>query len=331
MVLGLLALGYQDIRRSMLEPNVRDYQGPKNPVNTAIRQSLSQTTAPEFWWLNNGVTILAAKCSVVGNKVVIEKPEVVNGLQTSYEIFQFFKSQPTKADTRNVLVRIIVPPDEQVRSKIIRATNSQTAINEVSLRATDPIHFDIEEKFRLYGLYYERRKGEYRELKKPVDQIISIQTLARAVIALLLQQPNNAYATPGRVLKSDYEQVFDVAYNRDMFIACMTLHRQADKYLAARGDDLKSVRSIIRYYVSMAVACTLLMKATTPTDKDLATLLPMVTKPIDTKVLDECTKLVLAAYKKHGETETAAKGPEMRGTVLKDLAAKFSPKGALGV
>ncbi|MBR0867636.1 AIPR family protein [Bradyrhizobium sp. YCK136] len=136
----LLRDEHGNLRRSMLEPNVRDYQGTKNVVNRAIRQSLAEATAPEFWWLNNGVTILASKCSVVGNRIVIEKPEVVNGLQTSYEIFQFFKTQPELSDARNVLVRVIVPPDEHVRSKIIRATNSQTAINEVSLRATDPIH-----------------------------------------------------------------------------------------------------------------------------------------------------------------------------------------------
>ena len=325
---ALLRDEHGDMRRSMLEPNVRDYAGPKNPVNKLIRQSLEQTTAPEFWWLNNGVTVLASKCAVVGNKVVIEKPEVVNGLQTSYEIFQFFKSQPEKADARNVLVRIIVPPDEQVRSKIIRATNSQTPINEVSLRATDPIHFDIEEKFRLYGLFYERRKGEYRELKKPVDQIVSIQTLARAVIALLLRQPNNAYATPGRVLKADYEKVFAETHNRDMFISCMLIQRQVDKYLTARGDDLKSVRSIIRYYVSMAVACKLLKKSKAPTDKDLASLSGAVAKPIDQKILDECTDLVLAAYKTHGETETAAKGPEMRQTILKELGASLNPQQA---
>lgn len=328
---ALLRDDHGDVRRSMLEPNVRDYQGAGNVVNKAIRQSLAATTAPEFWWLNNGVTILASKCSVVGNKIVIEKPEVVNGLQTSYEIFQFFKSQPDKADTRNVLVRVIVPPDEQIRSKIIRATNSQTPINEVSLRATDPIHFDIEEKFRLYGLFYERRKGEYRELKKPVDHIISIQTLARAVIAMLLHQPNNAYATPSRVLKSDYERVFNENHSRDMFVVCMVLQRQVDKYLAGRGDELKAVRSIIRYYVSMAAACSLLKKATAPTDKELASLLPTILKPLDDALLDSSTKLVLDAYKKHGATETIAKGPEMRETILKELSAQFAVPGDLGL
>jgi hypothetical protein len=327
----LLRDEHGDVRRSMLEPNVRDYQGAKNNVNKGIRQSLSELTAPEFWWLNNGVTILASKCSVVGNRIVIEKPEVVNGLQTSYEIFQFFKEQPDKADTRNVLVRVIVPPDEQVRSKIIRATNSQTPINEVSLRATDPIHFDIEEKFRLYSLFYERRKGEYRELKKPVDQIISIQTLARAVIALLLHQPNNAYATPSRVLKSDYDRIFSEDHNRDMFVACMLIQRQVDKYLGDRGDDFKNARSIIRYFVSMAIACTLLKKVTPPTDKELASLLPAALKPLDSKMLDEIADMVLATYVAHGGTESVAKGPEMRGTILKKLASQQAPVGGLGL
>jgi hypothetical protein len=195
----------------------------------------------------------------------------------------------------------------------------------VSLRATDPIHFDIEEKFRLYGLFYERRKGEYRELKKPVDQIISIQTLARAVIAILLQQPNNAYATSSRVLKSDYDRVFSENHNRDMFLVCMLLHRQVDKYLAEKGDQLKHVRSIIRCYVSIAVAYMLLKKSAIANDKELALLLPIVAKPIDEDAIENLTQLVLTTYNEHGGSETVAKGPEMRETVLKKLSAKLTP------
>jgi hypothetical protein len=324
----LLRDEHGDIRRSMLEPNVRDYQGVKNVVNKAIRQTLAEPVPnTEFWWLNNGVTILANKCSVVGSRIVIERPEVVNGLQTSYEIFQFFKDQPDKIDTRNVLVRVIVPPDEQIRSKIIRATNSQTPINEVSLRATDPIHFDIEEKLRLYQLFYERRKGEYRELKKPADQIISIQTLARPVIAILLHQPNNAYATPSRVLKSDYDKVFNENYSRDMFVVCILLQREIDRHLVSLGDEMKNIRSIIRYYVSMTAACILLKRASAPSDKELAGLLPSVVKGIGLPVLNPSIAIVLSAYGKHGATETVAKGPEMRQTILKELAAQFATPG----
>jgi hypothetical protein len=64
----LLRDEHGDMRRSMLEPNVRDYQGTKNAVNKAIRQSLGEAATSEFWWLNNGVTILATKNVLKGLK-----------------------------------------------------------------------------------------------------------------------------------------------------------------------------------------------------------------------------------------------------------------------
>ena len=73
---ALLRDQHGEIRRNMLEPNVRDYQGKRNPVNTAIRASLEAMNQPEFWWLNNGVTILAEDCSVAGNKLRVQRPEV---------------------------------------------------------------------------------------------------------------------------------------------------------------------------------------------------------------------------------------------------------------
>lgn len=324
---ALLRNEHGEIRRSMLEPNVRDYQGTKNAVNKAIKETLAATNQPEFWWLNNGVTILAEDCSVAGNKLLVQRPEVVNGLQTSYEIFQYFQSHPGKDDPRTVLVRVIVPPDEQVRTKIIRATNSQTPISDLSLHATDPIHFDIEEKLRLYHLFYERRKGEYRELRKPVDQIISMQTLARPVIAILLHQPNSAYATPSRVLKSSYDQIFNDTYNRDMYVVCILLQRQVDKYLLSKGAELRDNRSIIRYYISMTIACELLKKTTPPTDRELASLLSAVQKQLSEKVFEDATELVIKAYKHEGETETIAKGPDMRNTILKWVSATLSVQG----
>lgn len=178
-----------EIRRGVLEPNVRDYQGSRNPVNTDIRSTLELADATEFWWLNNGITLLAGSCSLAGNKLTVQKPEIVNGLQTSQEIFAFFKENPEKTDNRHVLIRVIVPPEDQTRNRITKATNFQTTVNPVSLHATDQIHFDIEERLKLYGLFYDRRKGHYRNLRKPISQIVSIHDLARAVIAVVLQEP----------------------------------------------------------------------------------------------------------------------------------------------
>lgn len=81
----------------------------------------------------------------------------------------------------------------------------------------------------------------------------------------------------------------------------------------------------------MAVASSLLKKATVPTDKEIAALLPTVLKPLGKSFLFDCTALVIDAYKKHGGTETVAKGPDMRETIVKILTAKFAGLGALGI
>jgi len=133
--------------KHIFESNVRDYQGTTN-VNTEIQETLEAAPVEEFWWLNNGVTITASEASAPGGKeLVITNPEIVNGLQTSSEIFRYFSNNPDKRDSekRNILIRVIVPESEETRDKIIRATNSQTPIPKASLRATDLIHRQIED------------------------------------------------------------------------------------------------------------------------------------------------------------------------------------------
>ena len=68
------------LQTRFLEPNVRDYNGKSNPVNKQIRTTLEEmSTTPhqeDFWWLNNGITILSDECPVNGHKMTIKNPEV---------------------------------------------------------------------------------------------------------------------------------------------------------------------------------------------------------------------------------------------------------------
>ena len=63
-------------------------------------------------------------------------------------------------------MRFIVPGSEEVRDDIIFATNNQTNIPKSSLRVTDAIHLQIEMYCKSRGLYYDRRKNYYKNLKK---------------------------------------------------------------------------------------------------------------------------------------------------------------------
>jgi hypothetical protein len=271
---------------------------------------------PEFWWLNNGITILADKCGVAAGKVEIDTPELVNGLQTSHELFNFF-SDKKASDNRTVLVRVILPPNEQTRRRIIKATNNQTPVNQLSLRATEDIHFDIEELLKLYGVFYDRRKGEYRRLRKPISKIVSIKQVAQAVIAVALLRPNDARARPLTVVGTEagYKEVFDVDARRELFLSSVLLDRQVERYLTERDDLARDVKNDIRFYMDTWLACKL-TSSVTPTKAGIAALADEVKVQIDPEMLTEASKAILSLYDTFGGDANAAKGAPMTEELL---------------
>jgi hypothetical protein len=82
------------LRRHLFEWNVRDYQGNVE-VNKGIRKSLISTDSPEFWWLNNGVTILCSDATSAGKAYSLSNIQIVNGLQTSHEIYEVLRNYRT--------------------------------------------------------------------------------------------------------------------------------------------------------------------------------------------------------------------------------------------
>ena len=232
--------------RRIFEANVRDYQGNVQ-VNKGIRDTLFNPTDDDFWWLNNGVTIIASHVSLSGKTLNIMNPLIVNGLQTSYEIHSYFSTDPTRHDDKNILVRVIgvahTANEEQTRNRIIKATNSQTAIQVASLRATDNIQRDIEDYLRSEGLYYDRRKNYYKNEGRPIAKIISITYLAQSVIAILLKRPNDARARPSSLLKEDanYFTIFDVTHPMPLYLKCIQILKRMESYLTSRFTEISSL------------------------------------------------------------------------------------------
>jgi len=200
------------LRKHIFDWNVRDYEGGVE-VNKEISASLADSIAPEFWWLNNGVTIICSQASSQNKTMSLDDVQVVNGLQTSVSIYNYLSDAPADDTSRdrNILVRIIATQDPDTRDKIIRATNRQTAVQAASLRATDTIQRDLERYFLGQEWYYERRKNYYRNQGKPVARIVTIPYLAQAVLAMGFSDPSNSRARPSSLLKrdSDYNRIFD--------------------------------------------------------------------------------------------------------------------------
>ncbi len=197
------------LRRYLFDSNVRDFMG-LNRVNEDIKETLNNNVSPDFWWLNNGITILVTSASVIGKSIQLQDIQIVNGLQTTESIFRYFEAGGIDPKERSVLVKIIVSNEDAVRDKIIRATNNQTDVELASLHATDKIQRDIEDVLERSGLYYERRKNYYINLGHSPSEIITPLYLASGYISLILKSPIKATVLKSRFMRSDksYNTVF---------------------------------------------------------------------------------------------------------------------------
>ena len=242
---------------ALFEFNVRDYQTSAS-VNKDIAATLQAAEdEADFWWLNNGITILAEEAQSQDNKLTVKNPLVVNGLQTSHEIHRFFSEGGVDAKERSVQVRVLEIDDEARRDRVIKATNSQTSIKPASLYATEPFQRKIEDYLVQLEMFYDRRKDYWRNKGKPSDKIIGIERLAQAVIAIGLERPHDARARPTTIMRDDamYQSLFSDMTDLKIYEVCARLYFAVDAYFRKASANIDSkYRNNLRYHVMMQLA-----------------------------------------------------------------------------
>ncbi|MBD2676945.1 MULTISPECIES: AIPR family protein [Nostoc] len=264
-----------ELRQYIFTFNVRDYQGNVE-VNKDIQKTLESDNELDFWWLNNGITVLSSKATVAGKIISLDDVQIVNGLQTTNTIYKYLKNHSNdneKDKNRAILVRIIATNDTESINRIIKATNFQTPIPPASLKATDPIQSDIENYFLSKGWYYDRRKNYYKNMGKPIDRIISIPYLAQAVMAIVLREPNISRSRPSSIIKtdSDYKRVFKEKSNLELYMFCVKMMKQVELFIRStvaeksKQDDYTfwkhtSPLQILSFHLAMLLVVKLLSK-----------------------------------------------------------------------
>ena len=299
-----------DVRKSFFDSNVRDYQG-KNNVNSSISETLHRADDNDFWWLNNGVTVLASEATLVNNRELqIVNPEIVNGLQTSMEIYNYFSEnrEALESEKRSILLRIIVPDNEESRDQIIFATKNQTNIPKATLRVTDPIHLQIEMYFKSRGLFYDRRKNYYKNQGHKPAEIVGVSFLAQCLITIFLKKPDYARARPSTLLNDEktYNELYEKNNDLEVFYRVALLGKKIQRNVRSGSDYSSAEKSDILYYVLYAVIADVLGKKNiTPADiKNLD-----IDSITDT-LIEDIRNRVYEIYKQHGGNGRVAKSAE---------------------
>lgn len=308
-----------DVRVDIFDANVRDFQG-STEVNNEIAETLRSEKEVDFWWMNNGITILSSKATLIGDTVVIENPQIVNGLQTSSQIANFFNIEP-ETENRKVMVKIISSEVEETRDKVIKATNSQNPVPPASLRATDKVQRDIEHVLKINGLYYDRRKNFYKNEGRPATKIISIPLMAQAVMSLVRAEPDNARARPSSLIKNDevYSALFSAKAPVGLYLNAAILIRRIEIFLKTDYDLTARDRNNLRFYVLY----WLVAKKVFSTKPSAEKVSKIDCKNVKDSDIDEAFKKVWRHYQKLGATDQAAKGPELRNNLRISLQKKF--------
>ena len=257
--------GEGKLRKYLFDSNVRDFMG-LNAVNQDILDTLDKTNcSTDFWWLNNGVTILSTSATIVGKSITINNVQIVNGLQTSECIFRHFHNNQYN-DTRYVLIKILTSNDSQIRDNIIRATNNQTKVETSSLKATDKVQRDIEDILEKSGLYYERRINFYANQGIPVEKIFSPLYLAAGYTALVLKLPHQATALKNRFMRvsEKYDKIFSSDNELELWPVIAKIMRKTDKRMEElrprRNMNIENYLKSVRYTVSLLTVARILGK-----------------------------------------------------------------------
>lgn len=309
-----------EIREAIFEANVRDY-APDAKVNEGIQKTLANPAGDDFWWLNNGITILASKAYLSSGSLQITDPLIVNGLQTSHVVFHHLKNGGNTNDDRSIMVKVIVNDNAATSDRIISATNSQTKINSIFLHSTEPIHREIELNLKAHGFFYDRRKNYYRNQGKPVSQIITIPYLAQAVASIVLQQPNDARVRPGTVAEKSYHQLFSTKYPSDLYPNCIKLIKRCYKFLTSKGLAKTDVLNLV-FYLAMYVTCAA-CKSARPQRRRIATL---DVEAIPEVCFGNCYEWIHAEFIKLGGDDRTAKGPTLTASLRAKVVNEFGAK-----
>lgn len=198
-----------NLRRYLMEANIRDYLG-ENKVNSDIKDTLQKEDGVDFWWLNNGVTILASTATIIAGRLIAKDIQIINGLQTSQTIYHHFRGGDKRSLEKSILIKVITSGNKELSDKIIVASNNQSLVQHAAFRSNDVVQRNIEEALELSGWHYERRPSYYKNMGAPDNRIIAPMYLASGFVAVAMKNPIAASSFRSRMIRDDaiYDRVF---------------------------------------------------------------------------------------------------------------------------
>ena len=214
----------------LIEENVRYFLGANNPANSEIRETLIAGRTPEFWALNNGLTIVcdAILASGLGNHpITLKNPKIVNGGQTAKIIHEVGAGTLSKFGNGCVVVKIIETADDELIERIAIASNTQSRISGRDLKAFDSFQHKLAFALPGLGYFYRRKRGEKPEAgSKPM---IDMAKIGQILLAYSCGEPARSKTDSNDIFNELYHQVFDPAIvTPELIVAAHNINQEIE-------------------------------------------------------------------------------------------------------
>lgn len=252
-----LAKIYNDYKERIFQQNVRYSLGLR--LRSINKQILGTATddarSRDFWYFNNGITIVCKKINVSssGKVINLENAQIINGAQTTYVLYEAYKNGNLK-DNVEVLIKAIETNDKEFIENVTLYTNSQNSIRLRDLCSNDEIQLKIQ-KILLdsYGFFYERKRGEFDSLYPTIEakrtklgqnykeKVIVNEKAAQAFLALYLNKPAQAKNEKGKIFLKDDTGFYDEIFNKndDTLAEKILLSWKLLKYIERNKEEYK--------------------------------------------------------------------------------------------
>lgn len=220
----------------LLEKNIRRYLGlNRNRANEAIQETLLGEKKDNFYFKNNGITMICKKFSYNALQeknwdIIAEDIQIINGGQTCKTIQHTVNDNPAKDFSQVfVLVRLYELSDsnednENLVNEITLATNSQNPVDLSDLRANDSIQRTLETDIKELGYNYRRKK----DIASTTESIIPLSVAAQAVYSIWKTKPHVAKFKRKELFGSLYDDVYRPTPNAAQVVIAVLIYRYCD-------------------------------------------------------------------------------------------------------
>jgi len=243
---------------SLLEKNIRRYLG-KNIVNDGIERTLlDDEKRQNFFFFNNGVTMICKKFSFNGLQeqdwiVKTGDLQIINGGQTCKTIYQTVKANSDIDFSRTyLLVRLYEVDDSEdqgIIQDIIYATNSQNPVDFRDLKSNDERQVLLERGVQDLGYTYKRKRDN-----TPNVNVIPSTVAAEAVFAVWRECPHLAKYRRNEFFDKYYEKIFEDLNAAQMILAVLIFrYCDGNRKKACEQAGIREHRPYSQYFLAYMV------------------------------------------------------------------------------